>query len=138
MPFEPHNLTELWHQAALCCGESPDSKTGSLHSSAAELIVRQLQPQAACAPGGPGGWLDPKSRARAVKIEQKRIQKEVTRKMRAELVVGFDPFTWLSIGSIVFKVLQLIWNWWHADPVAPLLVQTWQRQLAAGIPNEME
>lgn len=138
MKFNPRTIPDLWSQAALCCGADPQTKHGSYHATAAELIVRELQPQAITAPDGPGGWMDPRSRARAEKIEQKRIQKTVAAKMRRELVVGFDPLTWLSIASIVFKVLQLIWNWWHADPIAMQRVTAWQAALNAGLTNESE
>jgi hypothetical protein len=134
--FDPQTLPQLWSQTCRACGVSEDTRVGSYHASAAELIVRELQPAAVTAPGGPGGWMDPRSRARSEKIELKRIQKVVAARLRSELVVGFDPLTWFTIGSIVWKVLKLIWNWWHTEPAALFAVQSIQRALTA--PNDGE
>lgn len=127
--FCPRTLDDLLRQAPLCCGADPQTKSGNLHAQAAELIVGEITPRSFAAPAGTGGWLDAKTIAKFERAEQKRIHKAVVARMRQN-VVGFDPFTWLTIASLVWRVLKLIWDWWHREPSAAHAITAMQTVLA--------
>jgi len=35
-----------------------------------------------------------------------------------ENVRALDPFTLLTIASIIFRVIEALWQWWHAHQTA--------------------